>query len=735
MNTKICKLKRHSRSTKEITQVMMKSTLTIFILIPLIFFITSCSECHTGKAGSASQSIRLNAKTGKLYSPKANLIYAEGPYHYSITGTIEGGQSFSDSLLKERKVRMEGDETTITGVFPGPNIAVSQVFRQVGDQIEETITLKNDNSKAVNLDDIRLGFLADISNRPDWRLCAVPFLVQLDGSRHDYSTEDLKKGNYKNAVYIGRDARAPQLTEEGRLRSEAWIWWNGVKGLTVIKYNNEAVEQSVVFPVVRGNKANLQFGGAGYSLYKEPSTAHKLAPGQQITFGTTIYKPFEGTISKGFTLYRDYLDSRGHKFPADYNPPVNWNELYDIGWHHSDAAMLKKYYTRKALLDEAKKAKDLGCELLYLDPGWEVAEGTTLWDSTRLGSVSSMIKTVKEDYGLDMGYRTILRCFVDYWPHKYMIKHADYEPIIERKRFWPLCLSNPEFFKIKLNRILRISKQGIRFMMFDEMDYVGTCIDSGHNHPVPKTPLDHIKAVNELCREVRSQIPGLIIERHDPVWPWHTSIYAPNYFQQGFGDKGAYDENWGFEYMWDCLDDLRSGKALALYYYNLGSNIPLYLHFPMNADNDNCVFFWWAASTVRHLGIGGKFGTGGKFGLEKPPAGYDPEKRFAGYQQQMKIYRQLKPYFVRGEFNGIAENIHLHTLPGVSGGVITAFNLTNQPQELTFTVPFEMIGSSEQMAIKGADAKWTEKGVEMKLTLPAMAPAIICIGESAAGHY
>jgi len=721
-------------ATRQITPIMMKSTLTIFILIPLIFFITSCSERHTGKAGSASQSIRLNAKTGKLYSPKANLIYAEGPYHYSITGTIEGGQSFSDSLLKERKVRMEGDETTITGVFPGPNIAVSQVFRQVGDQIEETITLKNDNGKAVNLDDIRLGFLADISNRPDWRLCAVPFLVQQDGSRHDYTTDDLKRGKYTNTVYVDKRARAPQLTEEGRLRSEGWIWWNGVKGLTVIKYNNQAIELSVAFPVIRQNKAVLQFGGAGYSLYKEPCTAHHLAPGQQITFGTTIYKPFEGTLVNGYAAFRDYIDSRGHKFPPDYNPPVNWNELYDIGWYHSDAAMLKKYYTRKAVLEEARKAKETGCEMMYFDPGWEVAEGLTLWDSTRLGSVSSMIKTLKEDYGLDMGYRTILHSTQGLWADKFKLKHADYEPTPkEDAKLDMLCLNFPEFYNIKLNRILRISKQGVRFMMFDGYNWFGTCVDSSHHHPVPVTTLDFIMAVYDLCKEVRKQCPGLIIECHDPVWPWWKAVYKPNYFQQGFGDNGAYDENWGFEYMWDCLNDLKRGKALALYYYNLAYNIPLYLHITMASDNDNCVFFWWAASTIRHLGIGGKYGHPTSY--RKAPEGYDPDKRFAAYQQQMKIYKQLKPYFVRGEFNGIAENIHLHTLPGVSGGVITAFNLTNQPQELTFTVPFEMIGSSEQMAVKGADAKWTEKGVEMKLTLPAMAPAIICIGESAAGHY
>lgn len=139
----------------------------------------------------------------------------------------------------------------------------------------------------------------------------------------------------------------------------------------------------------------------------------------------------------------------------------------------------------------------------------------------------------------------------------------------------------------------------MRFIMFDEMDWRGPCYDPKHGHHVPTTPLDHIMAVHRMAREVRRECPGVLIEVHDPVWPWHTSVYAPTYFQQGFGDNGAYDENWGFEYMWSCLDDLKSGRALSLYYYNLGCNIPLYLHITMAADNDNCLFFWWAASTVR----------------------------------------------------------------------------------------------------------------------------------------
>jgi hypothetical protein len=177
--------------------------------------------------------------------------------------------------------------------------------------------------------------------------------------------------------------------------------------------------------------------------------------------------------------------------------------------------------------------------------------------------------------------------------------------------------------------------------------------------------------------------------------------------------------------MWNGIEDLKSGRALALYSYNLGCNIPLYLHITMAADNDNCIFFWWAASTIRHLGIGGKYG------LDQQPAGYDPEKRFAAYQQQMKTYKQLKPYFVRGEFHGLAENIHLHTLPNTKGGVVTVFNLTNEPKKFAFTVPAELLGGKKQMEVNGAVARWSEKGVELRLTLPAMSPAVIRIGASA----
>lgn len=678
--------------------------------------------------------LTLDVHTGRLHVPEEEPDFADRPYHYALSGSIGRDQEFRDVRLTEKNCKRNREEILITGRFGNTGVELSQVFRHVGEHVEETITLRNTQPQPVALSRIEFGFVADITHRPDWRLCAMPFRVQLDGSVHDYSTEALIRGAFSNAVYSGEGSSEESfLTEEGCLRSEAWAWWNGDQGLAIIKYNNTDIELSVACPSEQKEEWTLRFGGVGFCLYGEPSTARCLAPGDQVTFGTTFYIPFEGGLNQAFTCYRDFLDAKGHTFPEEYNPPVNWNELYDVGWHHSDAEKLKQYYTREALLREAQKAEACGCELLYLDPGWEVAEGTTLWDESRLGTVPELVRMLKEEYDLDLGYRTILRCYRDHWPHEAMVRHLAQAPNpapAGEQQIWEMCLCNPKFRQEKLRRILEISRHGIRFMMFDEMDWRGPCCDTTHGHPVPTTPLDHVRAVYALCREVRKQCPGLVVEAHDPVWPWNTSIYAPTYFQQGFGDSGAYDENWGFEYMWDCINDLKSGKGLALYYYNLGCNIPLYLHITMAADNDNCLFFWWAASTVRHLGIGGKESNKSV----EPPGGlpaYAPEKRFAAYQEQMRIYKRLKPYFVRGQFHGLAEHIHLHTLPSEKGGVVTVFNLTDCEQVFQFSLQREVLGGNCEMTVEGAEATWTLEGVALRLRLPAMCPGVICLGDAA----
>ena len=635
--------------------------------------------------------------------------FTDHPYQYTLAGTRGGRPFHSDSVAEAAQAGIE----------------LTQTLRQVDGALEEQLTLRNTGAEVLELDKIELGFVASLA-RPGWRLCAIPFRVQLDGSVHDYPVEALAKGEFKNATYSDGTRPEPPLTETGSLRSEAWAWGTGDSGLLIIKYNNDAIEHSVARP----RDGKLRFGGAGLSLYGEPSPARRLASGEAFTFGVTRYEAYAGGLTQAFYLYRQFLESRGHDFPADYNPPVNWNELYDVGWFHSNRAELAKHYTRTALMREAGKAQAIGCEMLYLDPGWEITEGFTQWDEERLGPVGEFAKTLREDYGLQLGFRTILRSYAAHWPTDYMVQHAPGQtpaPVEWAKmQLWEVCLCHRQFWEEKVARIIAIARHGVKFLMVDEMDWRGPCHNPAHGHPVPSTAHDHIHAVMQLCQEVRRQCPDLIIETHDPVWPWWACRYLPTYFKQGFRPRGSFDENWGFEYMWDCLNDLKSGKALALYYYNLGCNIPLYLHITMAADNDNAVFFWFAASTVRHLGIGGKTGHP-TINPANLPA-HDPEKRFALYQEQMRLYRQLKPYFVRGTFTGIAEHIHLHTLPGQEGGVINLFNLTDSEKEFEFAVPRSVLGAKRDLTVTGAQAEWRSDSVLIRHKLPAMTPAVIRIG-------
>ena len=673
--------------------------------------------------------LELDVETGRLWC--GDTVFADGRYVYSLCGEA-AGRTAAAAELGRRQITGSAGHWVIRGLFEELQVELTHRFDAMPDGLQEKIALRNLGSGPVRFSDIGFGFSAGLQERAEWRLCAIPFLVQLDGSRHDYSGACLAGGRFKNSVYSDGSRPEPPLAEAGRLRSEAWVWRAGDKGLLIAKYNNADIELSVASVFVRGERKFLRFGGAGACLYGEPARAHSLDPGQVFTFGTTCYRHVEGRLEDAFAGYREILDSRGHGIPADYDPPVNWNELYDIGWHHSDPAALKAHYTRGALLAEAEKARACGCDLLYLDPGWEVAEGTTLWDESRLGTVESLVAELREEYGLQLGFRTILRCYREHWERRHMVLHAGPKAPVKwgDQDLWELCLCSPSFRQEKLARIHNIARHGVRFLMVDEMDWRGPCHDPTHGHAVPTTASDHARAVYGLCRELRRLCPGLAIECHDPVWPWHTCIYAPTYFQQGFGDKGAYCENWGFEYMWNCLDDLRSGKALALYYYNLACNVPLYLHVTMAADNDNCLFFWWAASTVRHLGIGGKHGSPSVNPKDMPA--YCPEKRFAAYRDSMALYKRLKPYFSRGVFHGLGEHAHLHYLADRAGGVLLLFNVTGGDQTMEARIDGAILKANANPRVLGAESAETKDGVlHLRAKVPGMSAAVIRIGDAA----
>jgi hypothetical protein len=184
----------------------------------------------------------------------------------------------------------------------------------------------------------------------------------------------------------------------------------------------------------------------------------------------------------------------------------------------------------------------------------------------------------------------------------------------------------------------------------------------------------------------------------------------PVYYLQD--DQRSFTECWAFEFMWHPLEALISGGALSLFYYNLAYDIPMYLHIDMSNDNDNCLAFWWYASTIRHLGIGGMKGN---------------QARFDQYKKAMAEYMPLKDLYTRGEFYGIDELTHIHVLPECGRCVLNAFNLTDVAVSREVEVRLHDLGVLEEVRVTGAPHKVSGGKLVLQLEIPPFSPVLVKI--------
>ncbi|MBI4552109.1 MAG: hypothetical protein HY710_07585 [Candidatus Latescibacteria bacterium] len=664
-----------------------------------------------------------------LINTRSGRRYADMEYQYRIAVNGAGDTSGLTYTAHHRARGADGTERLVLhGVTPG-GIRVEHVFSAPPHQpyLEETITLTNATERTIQIDDIVCAFrkrLTDLS--AGFHLVAVPYRIQVDGKVHDYDVDDLLKRQIQDSDWIPPWIASLKRWGADKGRSEGWVWTDESEGLLVIKYNQEMIEYSMVDV---DEEECLTFGGVGLCLYGEPTAARTLEPGCTIQFGTTRYILLTGGWREGYRVFKAFMNEHGHGLPPNYNPPVHWNELFDVGWYHSDREQLFTHYTRDVLFYECQKAAELGCEQLYLDPGWEVCEGTTLWDEERLGRVSDFVEDVKEKFGLTVAFRTIGRVYRNEFPPAWYIQKTEqqeeYVPYSEvyagRTRvIWEVCTEYEPWKQEKLKRLLAIVEGGIKFILFDEFEWRGPCYNEAHGHAVPSTPDEHARSVYWLIEEIHKRHPDVLIEAHDPIWAWYIR-YVPTYYQHGL--PHAYDENWGFEFMWNPIEDLTSGKARCLYYYNLAYDIPLYDHLTMEGDNDHCLSFWWYASTVRHLGLGGKKG------LNSPQ---ENETRYQAYKQAMAVYLTLKDLYTRGTFEGVDELTHLHYLPGTGRAVLNAFNLDHDPLEKAVTLDLRQIGIDPRRTLLIDGAEWRQAGsqLQLHLTIPPMSPLLVTIRQA-----
>ena len=84
---------------------------------------------------------------------------------------------------------------------------------------------------------------------------------------------------------------------------------------------------------------------------------------------------------------------------------MHWNELYRRGWRCGSNAPLQEL---PELFAEAARAQAAGAQRFYFDPGWDLFEGSSVWDTERLGPVEEFIGRLRDEYGLSLALHLMI---------------------------------------------------------------------------------------------------------------------------------------------------------------------------------------------------------------------------------------------------------------------------------------------------------------------------------------
>ena len=563
--------------------------------------------------------------------------------------------------------------------------------------ISERISLGNTGTDPITVVEYAFGMVRPIADVvgsvfPDLandRIAAIPFRhrpTDKKGFDMDFSLTDIIRvpGRQPRAGDRPLDYPRHGTVAAPHWLSEGWAWIRESESIGIFAFSQERMFFSPVAPEIDQAGVAVRYGGAVMTR-QDVQSPLVIGPGETMELGETRYEIVPGGLNQTYYAFRRFLDERGCRFPNSYDPPVHWNELYDNPeWslaspgHPPEPRMTRPTaYTRELIEVEAGKARDYGCEALYLDPGWDTDFATFIWGEEWLGPCKNFIRRIRDAYGLEVSLHCPLATWmsldgrgVPSWPRE-SFQTDKQGNIVEGA----VCLGSDQYLDLAEERLLSLCEDGVTFLMFDGNWWNGGCWNPHHGHPVPLAMEDQVRASVELARRIHSRFPNVLIEMHDMVAGGTLQRFTPVYYKYGL--PGSYDENWGFELMWRPMDDITSGRARALYYYNLGCNVPVYLHIDLRDDNLSSLLLWWYASTCRHLGIGG---------THPVPAVAEAHK------QAMKVYTKLSRFYKRGDFYGIHEEAHIHALPEENSIVINLFNLSDESCEVGGGILWEEMG-------------------------------------------
>lgn len=626
----------------------------------------------------------------------AGRAIADGEYYYraeTAGGTIR---------LEKASVSKGKGRIIIRGKLAGLDVEHTLSVPSGRGIMEERIVVRNNIDAMVALNDFEAGFTIGVTGKDgkvlddlsDDRWMAVPFLRRADfAERRELSKtasapfpRDMRDIEYDFPINTILDepgfeyhprSEVMQFAEKrmpSRHRfSEGWAWMHDERHITgIFSFSQEHMTFSTVTPHDSADGKRLRFGGACL-LETTLGALRCIQPGQTVDSGVTRYQPVEGGYNDASYAFRAMLDERGCRFPENFNAPVHWNQLYNMG----SCRNREKTHTVEAYEKEAAKAVQYSCEELYLDPGWDTAFGSFVWRPS-LGDGKKFIDMIKTKYGLAVGLHFPLAPWMSSDSKEFFSAWSEScrrDPGKAGAVGTPACMGSKQYLDEAIKRAWASCEAGAIFLMFDGSWWQGNCFDKKHGHPIPYTYEDHIRSCVYYAQQVHSKYPNVLIEMHDMLAGGEWRRMTPVYYKYGL--PGSYDLNWGFELMWSPMLNLKHGSSDVLYYYALGCNVPMYLHVHLNDDNIHAVSLWWYASTCRHLGIGGD---------NKHPGVAQAHKN------AMKTYRELEDFYKRGEFYGITREIHLHVLPEKKAFTVNVFNLSNEARTISGEIDLRTMG-------------------------------------------
>lgn len=276
----------------------------------------------TAELHNAAFALQMVADDGviriSLTELASGFLIADSPYCYSIRCPLPDGTR-ETVRLSEVEISTILDTITIRARAAG-FVLEHRITLPVGVSfLEERITLSNDGLTSLVLSNFCCGFQRTLTNDvgdqlrdfADDRFVAIPFRHKpTDPPTHDndFDVAHLLKFMGVQPVVngLGPLPNGHGYVPTPNRYSEGWAWRRGANTLGIYKFNQSAIEFSVITLNNDPGGVRLRFGGAS-TMPDESTPTIALAPGAVLHFGVTRIQSVNGGYEQSSYAFRDFL--------------------------------------------------------------------------------------------------------------------------------------------------------------------------------------------------------------------------------------------------------------------------------------------------------------------------------------------------------------------------------------------------------------------------------------------